>query len=328
MSNQSVLRSTSRSAVIFPKRAYVRRPCSRPRCAHEAEATLSFSYERRVAIVGPLGDVKDPAHYDLCMDCADRTTPPRGWQMADERTFDEPPRITLDDIGGDDTVALLAAALGAPAPSEQPETTVEIDLTDVPAPVVVDLLAAPSSAPSTDLPPPSSDTATVGPAPAPAEPALPVAEASVEPDSSDPAEDHGFATAIGRRAKSVRTDRPGGARIMPFVRPDRGEESTTEIDVDLLVADETPTVVLRAVEDDVAVEAPVEVEMAAAQTEDASEAAVALSELVAAAAEMIAEVDEAPAADVATQGQLVETQLPGFEGIAPVRPVRAVRDRD
>ena len=58
---------------------------------------------------------RSPQAYDLCAEHASRTQPPNGWQLRDqrpeeERTPDVPP-TTPADLGGERTVAVLAAAL-------------------------------------------------------------------------------------------------------------------------------------------------------------------------------------------------------------------------
>jgi hypothetical protein len=73
---------------------------------------LAFSYDTREARLGPLTDDPGPELYDLCRDHADRTKPPHGWSLHDDRP-DEPdvPGVLPRDLGSERTVALLAAAL-------------------------------------------------------------------------------------------------------------------------------------------------------------------------------------------------------------------------
>ncbi len=86
----------------------VGRPCSRPGCDTPASATLVFSYDEQVARVVELLEDREPQAYDLCERHADRTTPPRGWDISDTRVKrDEAPRRLSDDS----TVAVIAAAL-------------------------------------------------------------------------------------------------------------------------------------------------------------------------------------------------------------------------
>ncbi len=90
------------------------RSCSRPGCDTPPAATLVFSYEEQVARLVDLTDEREPQAYDLCGRHADRTSPPRGWDMADARVpRDESPRRLSDDS----TVAVIAAALRGEAPA-------------------------------------------------------------------------------------------------------------------------------------------------------------------------------------------------------------------
>jgi hypothetical protein len=118
--------------VPFPLRD--ERVCARPSCAAPATATLSFSYaERQVELVALL-DEPHPQTYDLCPTHAARTRPPYGWDLRDRRPEDErlpdrQPRVPAD-LGGDRTVAVLAAALravpGAVSEDARPVPTAEI----------------------------------------------------------------------------------------------------------------------------------------------------------------------------------------------------------
>jgi hypothetical protein len=94
-----------------------RRTCARPSCATPAEATLAFVYDQRVAMLAPLATEDVPQAYDLCALHASRTQAPRGWTLDDRRATDEV-AVTVSspmpaDLGGDRTVAVLAAALRA-----------------------------------------------------------------------------------------------------------------------------------------------------------------------------------------------------------------------
>jgi hypothetical protein len=82
-----------------------------------ATATLSFSYADRLVELAPLREAPLPQTYDLCPTHAARTRPPQGWEFRDRRPEDERlpdrhPRVPAD-LGGDRTVAVLAAALRA-----------------------------------------------------------------------------------------------------------------------------------------------------------------------------------------------------------------------
>lgn len=116
------------------------RACARPACPAPAVATLSFSYAERRVELSALGERPRPQTYDLCTAHAARTRPPHGWQLRDRRPEDT--RLTdarpsvPADLGGDRTVAVLAAALravpGAVSEDAAPAPTAEI----VPDPAV------------------------------------------------------------------------------------------------------------------------------------------------------------------------------------------------
>lgn len=104
-------------AVVRPLGAVVERPCARPSCSAPAVATLTFRYPTREAWIERLIDDPRPQSYDLCPAHAARTKPPHGWQLHDRRPEDERrvqvPSTPPADLGGDRTVAVLAAALRA-----------------------------------------------------------------------------------------------------------------------------------------------------------------------------------------------------------------------
>jgi hypothetical protein len=125
-------------AVVRPFGRAVSRPCARPSCQAPARASLIFNYANREAWLDTLHVAASPQVYDLCAAHAARTQPPHGWQLRDrrpeeEREPDEPP-----PLGGEDTVAVLAAALRAVPDLPQPErvdTPVD-QLEDDPSPVL------------------------------------------------------------------------------------------------------------------------------------------------------------------------------------------------
>lgn len=57
------------------------RQCSRSACSQVAVATLTYVYSDSTAVLGPLADVHEPHHYDLCAPHAARLTAPRGWTV-------------------------------------------------------------------------------------------------------------------------------------------------------------------------------------------------------------------------------------------------------
>ena len=122
---------TARDAVVRPLARAAQRACVRPGCPSPARASLSFRYDTREAWLERLGEEPRPESYDLCSAHAARTRPPHGWQLRDRRPREEQvdgePPVTPDHLGGEQTVAVLAAALRsvpagdevdrAPAPS-------------------------------------------------------------------------------------------------------------------------------------------------------------------------------------------------------------------
>ena len=93
------------------------RVCARPACRAPATATLGFSYAARQVELHPLAQLRAPQTYDLCTVHAARTRPPHGWELRDRRPDDDrhsdERRAVPADLGGDRTVAVLAAALRA-----------------------------------------------------------------------------------------------------------------------------------------------------------------------------------------------------------------------
>jgi len=72
--------------------------------------TLVFQYEARLAKLLVLQD-GGPETYDLCGDHANRTGPPVGWTLQDDRPDDLGGVPAADDLASPQTVAVLAAAL-------------------------------------------------------------------------------------------------------------------------------------------------------------------------------------------------------------------------
>ncbi len=114
-----------RDAVVRPLSRAAERPCARPGCPTPARATLTFAYAQREAWLERLHDTDEPQAYDLCGTHASRTRPPHGWSLRDRRPPEErdidPPPVTPADLGGERTVAVLAAALRA-VPDVAPES--------------------------------------------------------------------------------------------------------------------------------------------------------------------------------------------------------------
>ncbi len=109
------LRDAAPDAVVRPLAWVAERPCARPGCPASARATLTFRYATREAWLARLTDEPSPQAYDLCVAHASRTQPPHGWELRDRRPEEDRqpdvPPATPADLGGDRTVAVLAAAL-------------------------------------------------------------------------------------------------------------------------------------------------------------------------------------------------------------------------
>jgi hypothetical protein len=107
----------ARSAVVRPLARAAQRRCARPGCPAPASATLRFDYARRDAWIDPLLDDPEPQSYDLCGTHVGRTHAPYGWRLRDRRSegdrLEDAPPATPADLGGERTIAVLAAALRA-----------------------------------------------------------------------------------------------------------------------------------------------------------------------------------------------------------------------
>ncbi len=62
------------------------RRCARPGCGQPATTTLSYAYDQRQVWLDELWPENSPANHDLCTRHADRTQPPKGWELRDRRT--------------------------------------------------------------------------------------------------------------------------------------------------------------------------------------------------------------------------------------------------
>lgn len=186
----------ARGGVVRSFGRAVERPCARPSCSAPARATLRFVYADREASVEQLADEPSPQTYDLCATHAARTSPPHGWTLRDRRPEDErrpdaPPQ-TPADLGGDRTVAVLAAALRA-----TPDSVSE-DAVDVAAAEVGPAIASGGPAPSSFAVSTTTDgtRAPAGPAPG-----------SVEPESVGPAEPESAASKLTAVRADAQRDR-------------------------------------------------------------------------------------------------------------------------
>ena len=74
------------------------RRCSKPSCARQAYATLTYVYADSTAVLGPLATYAEPHCYDLCQTHAERLTAPRGWEIV--RLEPDPAALlpSIDDL--------------------------------------------------------------------------------------------------------------------------------------------------------------------------------------------------------------------------------------
>lgn len=116
--------------VVHPISRAATRRCSRPGCPAPATATLTFDYGQQHAALVALVPDGGPETYDLCGDHADRTRPPYGWSLHDDRPEDLP--VDTPDsveLGSPQTVAVLAAALRG-EPQSVPDLVDDADPVD------------------------------------------------------------------------------------------------------------------------------------------------------------------------------------------------------
>ena len=60
--------------------------CSKPRCARPGSVALAYDYAgRRAVLHDPPDGEMSPHLYALCVSCAEKLSPPRGWTLEDER---------------------------------------------------------------------------------------------------------------------------------------------------------------------------------------------------------------------------------------------------
>lgn len=60
--------------------------CSKPGCAHIASVVLSYDYgAQKVILEDATGGDISPHNYAMCLRCAEKLTPPRGWFVDDRR---------------------------------------------------------------------------------------------------------------------------------------------------------------------------------------------------------------------------------------------------
>jgi hypothetical protein len=55
--------------------------CTKDSCSAPPQVTLTYDYDDRVAVLGPLSPEQAPHAHDLCARHAQRFTVPSGWQV-------------------------------------------------------------------------------------------------------------------------------------------------------------------------------------------------------------------------------------------------------
>jgi hypothetical protein len=68
----------------------VDRRCARPLCNQHAAVVLLFDYGARSVVLDWVPAERDPNLLEICVEHADRFTPPLGWTSADERLVVRP----------------------------------------------------------------------------------------------------------------------------------------------------------------------------------------------------------------------------------------------
>ena len=60
--------------------------CSKPGCAQIASVVLAYDYAQQSVVLDDAtgGDIS-PHHYAMCLRCAEKLKPPRGWTVDDRR---------------------------------------------------------------------------------------------------------------------------------------------------------------------------------------------------------------------------------------------------
>ena len=94
--------------------------CSKPGCSQIASVVLSYDYaDQKVVLDDATGGEISPHDYAMCLRCAEKLTPPRGWFVDDRRVA--VPLFASDR--GESRIALgaeLAELVEAVEPEEEP----------------------------------------------------------------------------------------------------------------------------------------------------------------------------------------------------------------
>lgn len=93
--------------------------CTKPNCARPGAVVLAYDYAARKAILEDAAAGQLSPHvYVLCLKCAERLRPPKGWELEDLR---EQPALFLD--AAKDLVAATAGSAGEEPAEENPTTS-------------------------------------------------------------------------------------------------------------------------------------------------------------------------------------------------------------
>ena len=87
--------------------------CSKPGCGHTGAVILTYEYSRgQIVLDDPAQGEISPHAYAMCMGCAEKLKPPRGWTIDDRR---ESPPLFLDEV------AAARVAREAQGASDEPD---------------------------------------------------------------------------------------------------------------------------------------------------------------------------------------------------------------
>ncbi len=89
--------------------------CSKPGCTHIASVVLAYDYAaQKVVLEDATGGEISPHHYAMCLRCAEKLTPPRGW-VGDDR------RVAVPLFASERSEARVPVPPARPLEEETPE---------------------------------------------------------------------------------------------------------------------------------------------------------------------------------------------------------------
>ncbi|MDR1266440.1 MAG: DUF3499 domain-containing protein [Propionibacteriaceae bacterium] len=117
------------------------RLCGRPGCAAEARASLTFAYDQRTAVLGPLAPARAATGSDLCAEHCASLKVPQGWEMV-RLPLDRPDQAAAKtDLKALAEAIRQAAGLRPAGPPAAPQAAPEAAPAPVDAGAVVTLAA-------------------------------------------------------------------------------------------------------------------------------------------------------------------------------------------